>query len=59
MIAHQKVEPLPVREKYTEAEQAVTAEWMDRHGDDVQNWPEDIVLAYANTIANMRAAGAL
>jgi hypothetical protein len=52
-------EPLPVRERYSEAEQAVTAEWMDRHGDDVQNWPEEIVLAYANTIANMRAGGQL
>lgn len=51
--------PLPVREKCTPAELAELDRWMQRHGDDPQDWPEDVVLAYANTIANMRAGGTL
>lgn len=59
MIAQGGVEPLPVRAKYSDAELAVMDRWMRQHGDDPQDWPEEIVLAYANTIANMRAGGAL
>jgi len=51
-------EPLPVRERYTEAEQQLTDRWVARHGDRA-NWRAETRLAYANTLANMRAGGAL
>jgi hypothetical protein len=50
--------PLPVREKYNDAEQALCARWMDEHGDPA-DWSPTVRLAYANTIASMRAGGAL
>jgi hypothetical protein len=49
---------LPVREKYNDAEQALCARWMDEHGDPA-DWSPDVRRAYANTVANMRAGGAL
>jgi len=53
-----ETKPLPKREKYTEAELKQLALWMDDHGDP-QEWPESVRLAYANTIADMRAGGTL
>ena len=50
---------LPVRTRYTEAELRLMDRWMDAHGDDPADWPEDVRLAYANAIANERARGAL
>lgn len=52
-------EPLPVREKYTDAEMAVFERWQRRHGEDPADWSEQDRLTYANTIANMRAGGQL
>ncbi|MFI6443783.1 hypothetical protein [Kitasatospora sp. NPDC050543] len=51
-------EPLPVREKCSPAEVAVCARWMDAHGDP-EAWSTEVRQAYANTIANARAGGAL
>jgi hypothetical protein len=50
--------PLPVREKCTPAELELCACWIDEHGDPAE-WTAEVRLAYANTIANCRAAGAL
>jgi hypothetical protein len=50
--------PLPKREKHGPAELDVLDAWIEKHGDPA-GWPEETRLAYANTIANMRAGGAL
>ncbi|MGK4583457.1 hypothetical protein [Kitasatospora sp. HPMI-4] len=49
-----EVEPLPMRELHTDAAQAVLGEWIDAHGDP-GDWTEDIRLAYAAQIADLRA----
>lgn len=53
-----KTKPLPKREKYTRVELAVLDAWIKDHGDPSE-WSETVRRAYANTIANMRAGGAL
>jgi hypothetical protein len=53
-----EVGQLPVREKDSAAEQALCARWMDEHGDPA-DWSPTVRLAYANTIANMRAGSQL
>lgn len=54
-----KSQQLPVRVKHTAAEDAELFRWRLRYGDDEDKWPVEIRRAYANTIANMRAGGAL
>ncbi|MDH6116850.1 hypothetical protein ABH930_000269 [Kitasatospora sp. GAS204A] len=58
MSAGQRPVPLPVRERYTEAELELMAQWVDQHGDPA-DWCEETRRAYANTLANMRALGTL
>ncbi|MGE7432785.1 hypothetical protein [Kitasatospora sp. NPDC001175] len=48
--------PLPVRERHTNAAQAALGEWIDAHGDP-GDWSEDVRLAYAAQIAELRADG--
>jgi hypothetical protein len=49
---------LPVRDTCSDAEVELCARWMDEHGDPA-DWSPKIRRAYANTLANMRAGGAL
>lgn len=50
--------PLPTRERYTDAELELKDRWIAQHGDPA-DWCEATRLAYANTLANMRAEGTL
>lgn len=58
MSADPSAEPLPTREKNSPAEVEVCGRWMDSYGDP-ETWSVEVRQAYANTIANMRAGGAL
>jgi hypothetical protein len=51
-------EPKSARDLWAEVEALVLARWRDRHGDPM-DWCAETRAAYANTIANMRAGGAL
>jgi hypothetical protein len=51
-----ETQPLPVREKYSEAELAVFEQWLDEHGE-LQDWSEDVRHNYAATIAHLRSMG--
>lgn len=50
--------PLPVREVHTAAEAELGEAWVDRYGPRAA-WPQDVRLAYAATVAQLRAGGAL
>ncbi|MFD8596997.1 hypothetical protein ACFV1L_18545 [Kitasatospora sp. NPDC059646] len=56
--AYEPVAPLPMREVHTDAEQQLCASWIDEHGDPA-DWSQKTRLTYANTLANLRAGGAL
>jgi hypothetical protein len=53
-----ETQPLPVREKNSEAELRVFEQWLDEHGDP-QDWSEDVRRSYAATIAHMRSVGTI
>ncbi|KDN86770.1 hypothetical protein [Kitasatospora cheerisanensis] len=56
--ADELVVPLPVRELHTDAEQQLCASWIGEHGDPA-DWSQETRLTYANTLAHLRAGGAL
>lgn len=58
MSADTSREPLPVREKCTEAELRVLDCWMQDHGDPGE-WSETTRLSYAATIAYLRSMGTI
>lgn len=47
---------LPIRERYSDAEVALCGRWMDENGDDPAVWPLRVRLAYAMSVANLRAS---
>lgn len=51
-------EPLPVRSRNSRVEVGLMDSWIKDHGEPA-DWAPDARLAYANTVANMRAMGAL
>jgi hypothetical protein len=48
----------PVRPMYSDEEIALCGRYMDEHGDDPAEWPLDVRLAYAVSVATVRAFAA-